>query len=83
MRSRCSHRVFRTPLLYRFVQHPIYLGFIVAFWAAAGMSAGHLLFAVLTTDYIFIGVLLEERELVDLLGDEYRRNKTRVSMIVP
>lgn len=47
------------------------------------MSAGHLLFAVLTTDYIFIGVLLEERELVDLLGDEYRRNKTRVSMIVP
>jgi protein-S-isoprenylcysteine O-methyltransferase Ste14 len=74
---------FKTPVLYKIVRHPIYLGFIIAFWVAPVMTIGHALFAAVTTAHILVGIFLEERDLIELFGDEYRKYCQRVSMLIP
>ncbi len=81
--SETSPPEFKEVGFYKFVRHPLLLGFIIAFWATPRMSAGHLLFAAVTTVYMLLAIQLEERDLEAVLGEDYAQYRERVSMIVP
>jgi protein-S-isoprenylcysteine O-methyltransferase Ste14 len=74
---------FRTPLLYRYVRHPIYVGLLLSLWSVPTMTAGRLLFAAGFTAYILIGIAFEERDLIAQFGDRYRRYREQVGMLIP
>jgi protein-S-isoprenylcysteine O-methyltransferase Ste14 len=74
---------FKAPAAYRFVRHPLYLGFFIAFWATPTMTAGHLFFALVTAAYVLVAVRLEERDLLTALGEDYAAYRKSVPMLIP
>jgi methanethiol S-methyltransferase len=83
LRRHIPEQQFTTPLFYRWMRHPLYAGFIIAFWAAPVMSLGHLLFAAATTGYILLGIWLEERDLLAHFGRRYEDYRASVGMLLP
>jgi len=86
--ARLRHRAapetqFRTPLLYRYVRHPLYSGLLLTFWSVPVMTAGRLLFALGFTAYILIGIAFEERDLLRQFGERYRAYREQVGMLIP
>jgi protein-S-isoprenylcysteine O-methyltransferase Ste14 len=74
---------FQTPGFYRYVRHPLMLGFFIAFWAIPDMTVGHLLFSVATTGYILIALQLEESDLLEAFGEKYQKYREQVPMFIP
>jgi methanethiol S-methyltransferase len=75
--------VFRQPFFYKWVRHPLYLGFFLAFWATPHMSYGHLLLAAGMSVYMLIAIRYEERDLISWFGRDYEEYRGRVGMLIP
>jgi len=78
-----THLPFRTPFFYRYVRHPLYVGWLLTFWCAPVMTVAHLFFAAMTTAYIVIAIRFEESDLIAIHGDLYLRYRTKVPMLFP
>jgi len=83
VRKPYTYLEFRTPLFYRYVRHPLYVGWFIAFWATPTMSGAHLLFAVLTSTYMLTAIRWEERDLVIIHGSKYQDYQKRVPKLIP
>jgi methanethiol S-methyltransferase len=73
---------FRTPLIYRYVRHPLYVGWFCVFWATPTMTVAHLVLALGTSAYMLVAIQLEERDLI-AEHPEYADYRRRVPMLVP
>jgi protein-S-isoprenylcysteine O-methyltransferase Ste14 len=78
-----EHKGFATPLLYRHLRHPLYIGWFATMWLAPTMTLGHLLFAAIGTGYVLVAVVFEERDLLRFLGEDYRRWREEIPMFLP
>jgi len=78
-----EHLQFRTPFFYKYVRHPLYLGFMIGFWATPVMTAAHLFFALMTTAYMIIAIQFEEKDLIDHFGPTYQNYKRTAPMLIP
>ena len=78
-----TEKNFVTPSLYKHIRHPLYVGWFITFWATPDMSIGHLVMAIATTGYILVAIVFEERDLGDILGEDYRAYRSRTPMFFP